>query len=253
VTAPSDQGPAEAAKPSTLKRLLPVLVLAAGLAVFFGLGLHKQLSFDALRDNRAALLELVQRWGVAAALAYALLYAVVIAFSLPIGLLLTVAGGFLFGPVEGMAIAVAGATVGAIVLFLIARTALGDVLRAKAGPFVVKLEAGFKENALSYMFVLRLVPVFPFWLVNIVPALLNVPLRVYAIGTFFGIIPGTFVYALVGNGLGAVFDAGGEPDLMIIFKPEIIGPILGLAALALVPVIYKKIKDRRGKSKIVSH
>lgn len=228
-----------------LKRVVPLAVLAVGLGLFFGLGLHRQLSFDALRDNRAWLLELVARWGVFAALGYIVFYAGVVAFSLPIGLLMTITGGFLFGPVKGTLIVVAGATLGAVALFLIARTALGDVLRAKAGPFVAKLEAGFKENALSYMFVLRLVPLFPFWLVNIVPALLGVPLRVYAIGTFLGIIPGTCVYVLVGNGLGAVFDSGGDPDLKIIFKPEIIGPILGLAALALVPVVYKTFKRRR--------
>ena len=229
-----------------LRRVVPLIVLAAGLGLFFGFGLHRHLSFDALRDNRVLLLDLVARWGVFAALGYIAFYACVVAFSLPIGLLMTITGGFLFGPVKGSLIVVTGATLGAIALFLIARTALSDVLRAKARPFVAKLEAGFKDNALSYMFVLRLVPLFPFWLVNIVPALIGVPLRVYAIGTFLGIIPGTCVYVLVGNGLGAVFDAGGEPDLKIIFKPEIIGPILGLAALALLPVAYKKFKGRSG-------
>ncbi len=107
------------------------------------------------------------------------------------------------------------------------------------------MEAGFNENALSYMFVLRLVPLFPFWLVNLVPAFLGVRLQTYAIGTFFGIMPGSLVYASVGNGLGAVFEQGGTPDLGIIFTPEILGPILGLAALSLIPVIYKRIKSRK--------
>lgn len=241
---PSARPEAPSAGSTLLRRVVPLAVLAAGLGLFFGLGLHRQLSFDALRDNRAWLMELVERWGVFAALGYVVLYAAVVAFSLPVGLLMTVAAGFLFGPVVGTMVAVTGATLGAVALFLVARTALGDVLRAKAGPFVAKLEAGFKDDALCYMFVLRLVPLFPFWLVNIVPALIGVKLRVFVLGTFFGIIPGGFVYALVGNGLGAVFDAGGEPDLKTIFKPEIIGPILGLAALALVPVIYKKFKSR---------
>lgn len=228
-----------------IRRAWPLAVLLGGLALFFGLGLHRQISFETLRDNRAALGELVERWGLIARFGYAALYAAVVAFSLPIGLLLTIAAGFLFGAYQATVVVVVGATLGAVALFLAARTALRDVLMAKAGPFVQKLEAGFQENALSYMFVLRLVPLFPFWLVNIVPALLGIPLRVYLIGTFFGIIPGTFVYALVGNGLGAVFDSGGEPDLAIIFKPEIIGPILGLAALALVPVVYRTIKSKR--------
>ena len=106
-----------------------------------------------------------------------------------------------------------------------------------------RMEAGFKANALSYLLFLRLVPVFPFWLVNLVPAFLGVPLRTYAIGTLIGIVPGSAVYCSVGNGLGAVFDAGGRPDLGIIFKPEILGPIIGLAVLSLVPIIYKRLKS----------
>ena len=95
---------------------------------------------------------------------------------------------------------------------------------------------------MSYLLFLRLVPVFPFWLVNLVPAFLGVPLRTYALGTLIGIVPGSAVYCSVGNGLGAVFDAGGRPDLGIIFKPEILGPIVALAALSLVPILYKKFK-----------
>jgi uncharacterized membrane protein YdjX (TVP38/TMEM64 family) len=107
------------------------------------------------------------------------------------------------------------------------------------------MEAGFRENALSYLLVLRLVPLFPFWLVNLAPAFLGVSLRTYVIGTFFGIIPGTFVYILVGNGAGAVLDAGGELDLGLIFRPEILAPIAGLALLSLVPIAYKRIKARK--------
>ena len=122
---------------------------------------------------------------------------------------------------------------------------MGDILRAKAGPAIRRMEDGFRENELSYMFVLRLVPLFPFFLVNLAPAFLGVSLRSYVIATFFGIIPGTFVFTLVGNGLGAVFDAGGTPDFGIIFKPEILFPILGLALLALIPVAYKRIQGAK--------
>ena len=127
-------------------------------------------------------------------------------------------------------------------VFLAARTAFGDLLRQKAGNRLKKLEAGFRENALSYMFVLRLVPLFPFWLVNLAPALFGVKLRTYIIATFFGIMPGGLVYAGVGNGLGAVLDAGKTPDLGIIFEPAILLPILGLAALSLIPVIYRRLR-----------
>jgi uncharacterized membrane protein YdjX (TVP38/TMEM64 family) len=107
------------------------------------------------------------------------------------------------------------------------------------------MEEGFRQDALSYLLVLRLIPIFPFWLVNIVPAFLGVPLGTYVLGTFVGIIPGSFVYASVGNGLGAVFDAGGTPDLGIIFEPAILLPIVGLAVLALLPIAYRRFKARR--------
>lgn len=213
--------------------------------MFFLLDLDRYISFNALRDNRIFLRGwTTAHWGTAV-LIYAAIYIVVVAFSLPGGAVMTLAGGFLFGPVTGTLTTVAAATIGAIVIFIAARTALGDVLRSKAGPAIQKMEAGFRENELSYMFVLRLVPLFPFFLVNLVPAFLGVSLRNYVIATFFGIMPATFVYTLAGNGLGAVFDAGETPDLGIIFRPEILGPILGLAALAMIPVIYRRFKGAR--------
>ena len=121
------------------------------------------------------------------------------------------------------------------------------LVAAKAGPALQRMEAGFRENALNYLLVLRLIPLFPFWLVNLVPAFLGVSLRHYVIGTFIGIIPGTFVYASLGNGLGAILDAGGAPDLKIIFSPEILIPIVGMAVLALLPVVYKRWKARQAK------
>jgi uncharacterized membrane protein YdjX (TVP38/TMEM64 family) len=131
---------------------------------------------------------------------------------------------------------------GATLLFVLARSTFRELFRRKAGGYLSRLERGFKENALSYMLILRLVPLVPFWLVNLVPALLDVSLRIFVTGTFVGIIPGAFVYASVGNGLGAILGLGGKPDLGLIFKPEILLPILGLAALALVPVVYRKIR-----------
>lgn len=221
-------------------RLWPVAVLLAGLAGFFLLDLDAHLSFDALRDNRAFLTRWTEANGLLAVLAYMAIYIVVVAFSLPGGAVLTITGGFLFGPAIGAGATVIAATAGATLLFIAAKTTLGDMLRAKAGPAIRKMEAGFRENELSYMFVLRLVPLFPFFVVNLAPAFLGVSLRSYVIATLFGIIPGTIVFTLIGNGVGAVFDAGGTPDLGTIFKPEILLPILGLAALAMIPVIYKR-------------
>jgi uncharacterized membrane protein YdjX (TVP38/TMEM64 family) len=225
-------------------RFLPLAALAAGLVIFFALGLHRYLSFGALAENRDFLMSLVEDHPVTAPLAYISVYALAVAFSIPGAVVLTIAGGFLFGTWAGGLFVVIGATIGAVGVFLAARTAFGEGLRRRAGPWIGRLEAGFRENALSYLLVLRLVPLFPFWLVNLVPAFLGVPLTTYALGTFIGIIPGCFVYASVGNGLGAVFDAGGTPDLSIIFKPEILLPIIGLSLLALIPVVYKKFKRK---------
>ena len=130
---------------------------------------------------------------------------------------------------------------------VIPKTALGDALRAKAGPWLKKLEAGFHENALSYLLVLRLIPLFPFFAVNLVPAFLGVRLRTYVIGTALGIIPGSFVFASVGAGLGSLFDTtmGGEVELSGALTPEIVTALVGLAALSLLPVAYKKYQARR--------
>jgi uncharacterized membrane protein YdjX (TVP38/TMEM64 family) len=234
-----------ASSPSfSFKRLLPLLVLVAGLVVFFALDLHRYLSFEVLRDNREALLNWVRQNGLLAALVYMAIYAVAVAFSLPGGLVLSITGGFLFGTLWGSLYIVIGATVGATALFMIAKSALGDFLRAKAGPWLQKMEAGFRENALSYLLVLRLVPLFPFFVVNLVPAFLGVPLSTYVIGTFFGIMPGVFVFASVGAGLGSIFDKGETFSAAGILTPQIVIALMGLAVLALIPVIYKKMKAR---------
>jgi len=164
--------------------------------------------------------------------------------SVPGATILTLTAGLVFGLGLGVAVVVTAATVGASLVFLVAKTSLGEPLRRRAGERVARMEAGFREDALSYLLVLRLVPLFPFWLVNLVPAFLGVPLRTYALATFLGILPGTAVYVAVGNGIGAVLEAGGRPDLGLIFRPEILGPLVGLALLALLPVAYKRWRRR---------
>ena len=227
------------------RRLLPpgILLVVVGLAYAFDL--QRYLAFDTLREHDEALRAFVEARPVLTALGFVLVYASAVAVSLPGAVFLTIAGGFLFGVWLGGMLAVVGATAGAIAIFLIARTSLGDGLKDRAGPWLKRMRAGFNENALSYLLVLRLIPAFPFWIVNIVPAFLGVTLRDYAVATFFGIMPGGFVYASVGNGLGAVIEAGDEPDLGIILEPAILLPILGLALLALLPVAYGKLKGRR--------
>jgi len=238
--------PSQASKTKrhSFRRFLPVLVLVAGLVMFFALGLDRYVSFEALQENREWLRAQVEANEVMAAMTLIVVYALVIAFSLPAGALLTIAAGFLFGTVVAASCVVVGATLGAAAVFLAARTAFADILRAKAGAGMRRMEAGFRENAWNYLLVLRLIPIFPFWLVNLVPAFLGVSLRTYVTATFIGIIPGTAVYASLGNGLGAIFAAGETPDLRIIFDPEVLLPILALAVLAVVPVVYKKVKAR---------
>jgi uncharacterized membrane protein YdjX (TVP38/TMEM64 family) len=228
-----------------LRRLLPAGMLLAGLLAFLALGGPRYLDFETLEAHREALLRLVEAYGVLAPLAFIAVYAVMVAFSIPGALVMTVAGGFLFGTLAGALYAVIGATLGAIAVFLAARTALGDFLRDRAGPALQRMRAGFQQDALSYLLVLRLIPLFPFWLVNLVPAFLGVSLKVFMIGTFLGIIPGSLVYASVGNGLGAIFAAGQTATITdAIFEPEVLLPILGLVVLSLLPVIYRRVTHK---------
>lgn len=230
-----------------IKKYLPLALLILGLTAFWATGLHKWLSLESLAAHRQELLGLVNSHKMSALPIYVMIYAAATAFSIPGGIFLTLTGGFLFGVLWGGLATVLGATLGATGVFLAARTAFGQTLKEKAGPRLKKLQQGFAGNAMSYLLFLRLVPLFPFWLVNIAPAFLGVNLRTYIIGTFLGIIPGTFVYTAVGNGLGAVLDAGGTPDLGIIFRLEILLPIVGIAALSLLPVVYKRIKKKNEK------
>lgn len=225
-------------------RLVPVAILVAGLIAFFAFDLDRYITFEALRDRREWLSGMVAEHGAMAALAFVALYAAVVAFSIPAGLFLSLAGGFLFGEWLGTLYSVTGATIGATVLFGIARSALGDPLRKRAGPWLRRLEDGFRENALSYLLVLRLIVVFPFWVVNLVPAFLGVPLGTYVVGTFLGIIPGAFVYNLAGAGLGSIFESGARFTPTSVLTPEIIAAFAGLALLALLPAAYRRWKAR---------
>jgi uncharacterized membrane protein YdjX (TVP38/TMEM64 family) len=221
-------------------------VFIAGLVAFFALGLERYLSIEALRQHRSVLRAWVETAGLLAALVFMAVYIMTVAFSLPGATILTITGGFLFGPVWGTVLVVISATLGATILFSIARAALSDVLRARAGAWLPRLEAGFREHALSYLIVLRLVPIFPFFIINLVPAFLGVPLSTFVLGTFVGIIPGGFVYTTVGAGLGSVFDAGETLSLRGVLTPEIVTALVGLAVLALIPVVYKKLTAQRG-------
>jgi len=225
----------------SVRRLVPLgLIVCAGIAFIAGGG-HHYLTLATLAENRGWLCGLVKRWGVAADLGYIASYGVLVALSVPGGVVLTIAGGFLFGTWIGTLCAIVGATSGATAIFLVARAGLGG-LAQRTGPLVAKLEAGFRADAFNYLLVLRLVPVFPFWLVNLVPALVGVRLRTYVLATLLGIIPATFVFASLGNGLGDIVE---EPGLGVLLRLDVFGPIVGLAILALVPVAYKRWRGNR--------
>lgn len=226
-----------------LKRFGPLIVLVVVAAAFFAVGGQQYVTLDALRDNRQLLLDFVARNPVGSALALVGIYAALVAISFPGASLLTIAAGLFFGTWLGGSLVVVGATIGATTVFTIARNASGDALRKRIGNWGEKLADGFRDNAFSYLMLLRLLPVAPFWLVNIVPALFGVKLRDYVLATAIGIIPGTFVYASIGAGAGAILAAGGELNLRgALLKPEVIGPILALAALSLIPILYKRFR-----------
>lgn len=230
------------AKKSIWKRLTPVFVLVALFVAFFATGLNEYVSFEALRDHRVFLQEFVAQNLILAVAIYIAIYTVVVAASLPGALFLTVFGGFLFGSLAATTWTVFAATLGATVIFLVARHAAGDAIRAKAGGKIEGLLAGFEKDAFSYLMVLRLVPLFPFFVVNVAPAFAAVPLRTFVVTTFLGIIPGTFVYAQVGTGLGSIFDAGETFSASGILTPEILIALVGLAALSCIPIVYKRFK-----------
>ncbi len=257
------EAPADGKKSGSLKRYLPLVVLAVVIAIVFANGWHRYLSLEQIAEHRETLREYVSANYVLAVLAYLALYIVIVALSVPGGALLTITGGFLFGVFVGGLATVVGATIGASIVFLIARTSLGETLAERAGPWMKKLSDGFHSDAMSYLLFLRLVPAFPFWLVNLAPALLGVPLVTFVIGTFVGIIPGTFAFAFVGAGLDSIIDKertefetcvaekgadGGcsfSLDPGSVLTPTMIAAFVILGIVAVIPVVLKKFRARR--------
>lgn len=242
-----------------LKRWLP-LVLIGGLSVLaISQGWHNHLSLTSLAVHRTALIAFVSENAIVALLAYIALYTTLVALSSPVASLVTITGGFLFGWLIAGPATVFAATLGASILFLAAKTSLGSALEAKAGPWLQKLSEGFRSEAFSYLLFLRLVPVFPFWLVNLAPAFFNVPIKTYVVATALGIIPGTFAFTYIGVGLGSIIDAqmaasGATPacleagtcslefNIGSLVTPELLIALAGLGIVALIPVALKKVK-----------
>jgi len=215
------------------RRFVAPLAIVVLVALAWAFGLHRYLTLEALAAQREALAALVAARPVASALMYVASYIAVVAFSLPGGAVMTLSGGLLFGAFIGAFLAVLGATTGAAVLFLLARSAFAPFVAGRAEGLLGPLRAGLARDGFFYLLSLRLVPVFPFWLLNLAPALLGMAFAPYLAATFFGIIPGTLVFAGIGAGLDEVFLSGASPDLGVIFSPDVLLPLLGLALLSL--------------------
>lgn len=221
-------------------RLLPLALLAGGLALAWGLGLDRFLTLEALESHRQDLLAWRDQQPILAGAGYVALYALTVAASIPGATVLTLAGGLLFGTLWGTIWAVLGASLGASALFLIARYGIEGLIAVRAGSRFAAFREGFRSDAFSYLLALRLAPLFPFWLVNLGAAGLGVRFEAFAASTVLGIIPGAVVYAGLGNGLGALIEAGRTPDMTLIFSAEVLWPLIGLAVLSLLPVLWRK-------------
>jgi uncharacterized membrane protein YdjX (TVP38/TMEM64 family) len=233
--------PATAPK-SSLSRFIALGIFACLIGLFFAFDLNSLISYQGLAENEAALKRAVSDNPILTGLAYMTIYVLAVTFSLPGAVWLSLAGGLMFGTWAGGLLIVVSASLGASGLFVAARFIMGDALRARAGPALQKFEASFNRDALSYLFILRLLPVFPFFIVNLGAALVGVRYPVFLITTFFGIMPGTFVFASIGNGISLVLQSGKQPDLSVMTSPEILLPLVGLAILSLAPMLWRRFK-----------
>jgi uncharacterized membrane protein YdjX (TVP38/TMEM64 family) len=228
------------------RRLWLVLAALAAFVLMRWSGLSSYLSLETLKTHRGTLTAWVSGNIVIASLAYVAVYVVAVAFSVPGAVFLTLSGGFLFGATLGTLLTVTGATIGATIIFVFAKAIFGENALDRFGQPATRLAEGIRRNAGSYLLVLRLVPLFPFFLVNLVPAFVGVPLLTYVVTTFFGIIPGTAVFSLAGSGLGSVLDQGGAITPGSILTPQIIAGLVGLAALSLAAIPLRKRFEQRG-------
>ena len=232
-----------------LRPWLPLIFIVLAAALFFALGLQRYTSLEAFRANSDWLYYQVADNLALMLVIYMVAYAGIVTLSLPGATILTLVGGCLFGLWLGAAASAIGATIGATVIFLVARNALGRPLLACAGPRASELARGFRADAFSYLLFLRLVPAFPFFVVNLVPAFLGVRLRTFVLATFIGIIPGTFVYASVGAGLQSLLMSNQPISIGTVLTPPVITGLVGLALLSLLPVAWKAWRKHRGETR----
>jgi uncharacterized membrane protein YdjX (TVP38/TMEM64 family) len=225
-----------------LRRFWPLALLFAAIAGAWAFGLTQHVSWAALARNQAVLITWVASHPISAPLLYMLTYAAAVLLSVPEAAVLTVAAGLLFGTLSGGILAILGSSAGAIALFLAVRSQLAGALAARRGRLLDAMRSTLRRDGFSYLLAIRLVPAFPFWLVNLGAALSGMRLLPFASATVLGIMPATFIYASIGAGLSDVLSSGGSPDLAVIFSPHIVGPLVGLAALSLLPVAWRRWK-----------
>jgi uncharacterized membrane protein YdjX (TVP38/TMEM64 family) len=222
---------------------LLILLIGAGAAAVFGL--DSSFALDALRQHHLWLLGFVAGTPVLASLLFMAIYAASVAVSVPGSAVLTVIGGYLFGWLQGTVYVLIATTLAATAVFVLARSALGDRLRNRAGPSLVRFAETFRANALSYVFVLHLVPIFPTAVVIGIPAACGVRVRTFVVSAVLGLLPGTMLFAHLGSGLGEILGSGLPIHLASFFRPTILWPLVGLAVLALLPVVYRTWRARR--------
>jgi uncharacterized membrane protein YdjX (TVP38/TMEM64 family) len=230
------------------RRLIAPIVLLCLIAAIWASGLTDYLTWAGLAREQAVLNAWVAAHKVFAPILFVLIYVTSVALSLPQAGLLTLIGGLLFGTVLGGSLAVTGATVGAVLLFLIARSAFGEPMARRGGSAggstLGKLRDGLRRDGFSYLLAIRLVPLFPFWLVNLAAALCGMRMRPFVFATLLGILPTTFITASIGAGIGGVLIQGEKPDLSILYSWPILGPLLALAVLSLMPIAWRRWRAR---------
>jgi uncharacterized membrane protein YdjX (TVP38/TMEM64 family) len=232
-------------------RFLPLVLLALLVGVVLASGVTRYLTLDALRSHEAGLRSFIGAHPLLALATFISLYMLATASSLPGATILTLAGGYLFGTWLGGGATVVGATLGAVIVFFAVRTSLGAILRVKAERSGGKLKVvidGVEAGAFGYILTLRLIPLAPFWLVNVAAALAGAPLRAYAAATFLGIMPATFIYSSIGAGIGAVVVRGRTPNLGVIFEPRILLPLMALGLLSLATTLFQRARARSDKA-----
>ncbi len=226
--------------PGPLRRFGPLLLIAAAAAAVLASGLWRHLSLQELAQRQASLAALTRAHPVLSLAAYVAIYTAALSLSLPAALVLTLAGGLLFGPWLGGAAANLGCTLGSTVIFLVCRTAIGDALRGRAGSLAARIQAGLQADAFAYVVVLRLNPVAPLWLVNLALGFVDIPLGVYFWSTLIGSLPSSLVYAGLGAGLSRLLASGRPIEASQLITPQLVLPLAALALMTLIGVWLRR-------------